>query len=378
MKKMHDWQKHLRFGIMVAILLLIWLGFHFATEGAFLSARNLSNLMRQMSVTGLVAIGMVLVIVAGQIDLSVGSGVALVGGAAAILYVHHNFSPALTILAALGLGAAMGLIQGTLVAYLRIPAFIVTLGGMMAFRGALWSVTQSISIHLPEGFFRTFGAAYLPKPLGWALAGLAVAITISAFFLRRQSRLRYGLPAHGALFTAAQTALVSALILLFMAVMNSYQGVPLPVLILLVLTLLMSFVASGLSFGRGVYAIGGNPDAAYLSGIAVKRHLLGVFVILGLLVGVAGLTLTSWVGSATPEAGQLLELDAIAACVIGGASLMGGRGQVPGAILGALIMASLDNGMSLMNLDPFWQLVVKGCVLVAAVYIDILTRRRSG
>jgi D-xylose transport system permease protein len=363
---------------MVAILLLIWLGFHFATEGAFLSARNLSNLMRQMSVTGLVAIGMVLVIVAGQIDLSVGSGVALVGGAAAILYVHHNFSPALTILAALGLGAAMGLIQGTLVAYLRIPAFIVTLGGMMAFRGALWSVTQSISIHLPEGFFRTFGVAYLPKPLGWALAGLAVAITISAFFLRRQSRLRYGLPAHGALFTAAQTALVSALILLFMAVMNSYQGVPLPVLILLVLTLLMSFVASGLSFGRGVYAIGGNPDAAYLSGIAVKRHLLGVFVILGLLVGVAGLTLTSWVGSATPEAGQLLELDAIAACVIGGASLMGGRGQVPGAILGALIMASLDNGMSLMNLDPFWQLVVKGCVLVAAVYIDILTRRRSG
>ena len=375
---MRDWQKHLRFGIMVGILLLIWIGFHFATDSAFLSARNLSNLMRQMSVTGLVAVGMTLLIVAGQIDLSVGSGVALVGGAAAILYVNLNWPVELVIPAALALGALIGLLQGTLTAYLRIPAFIVTLGGMMALRGALWGITQSISIHLPDGFFRRLGAGYLSKNLGWALAGLAAAITVLALFRARRSQQRHGLAAHGFVFTAAAAGLGCGLILLFMAVMNSYQGVPLPVLILLFFTLVQTLVAANTRFGRGVYAVGGNPDAAYLSGLNVQRHVLGVFVIMGLFVAIAGLTLVSWVGSSTPEAGQLLELDSIAACVIGGASLMGGRGQVPAAILGALIMASLDNGMSLMNLDPFWQLVVKGCVLVAAVYIDIVARRRSG
>jgi len=373
---MFDWQKHLRTAIMVGILLLIGLGFHYATDGAFLSARNLSNLMRQMSVTGLIAVGMVLVIVAGQIDLSVGSGTALVGGAVALLFVEAGWPPLYATLAGLALGAGMGLVQGALVAYLRIPAFIVTLGGMMAFRGALWGVTQSVSYHLPAGFFKSYGAGYLPPELGWALAGLAAAATAWGFYGRRQSRIRYGLPAHGWPFVTLQAALAAAGIALFMAVMNSYKGLPLPVLVLLGAALWQSFVAGGTRFGRGVYAIGGNAEAAYLSGINVRRHVLGVFVILGLLVGVAGVTLISWVGSATPEAGQLLELDAIAACVIGGASLMGGRGPVPGAILGALIMASLDNGMSLMNLDPFWQLVVKGCVLVAAVYIDILTRRR--
>ena len=375
---MRDWQRHLRLGIMVGILVLIWIGFNLATDSAFLSARNLSNLMRQMSVTGLVAVGMTLVIVAGQIDLSVGSGVALVGGVAAILYVNLNWPVGLVILAALCLGAVLGLVQGTLTAYLRIPAFIVTLGGMMALRGALWSVTQSVSIHLPAGFFRRLGAGYLPKNLGWALAGVAVAVMLLSRFRQRRSQQRYGLETHGLAFTVAMAGLSSGLILLFMAVMNSYQGVPLPVLILLFFTVVQTLLAANTRFGRGVYAVGGNPDAAYLSGLNVQRHVLGVFVIMGVFVAIAGLTLVSWVGSSTPEAGQLLELDSIAACVIGGASLMGGRGQVPAAILGALIMASLDNGMSLMNLDAFWQLVVKGCVLVAAVYIDIVTRRRSG
>ena len=346
---------------LVGALVVIWIVFIAATGGTFVSPRNLALLARQMSVTSLLAVGMVLVIVAGEIDLSVGAMAGLLGGIAAIASVKGGWPLPLAFLAVLALGAVLGLVQGSLVAWLRVPSFIVTLGGMLVFQGALLGATGGISVS-PGRAFLFVGQEYVDKRLGWVLAGL-LAAALAASGIRAGGGARW------------RRLFLAAMAIAFAALMNAYAGIPLPVLLLLFVAAVFSVVAVHTPFGRRLYAIGGNREAALYSGVRIGRHIAGVFTLMGLLCGAAGIVLTARVGSATSDAGRLMELDSIAAAVIGGTSLLGGRGTVWGALLGALVMASLDNGMSLLNTEPYWQPILKGAILVAAVAADMATRR---
>jgi D-xylose transport system permease protein len=374
----------LRAYTMVFALIIIWVFFHFSTGRIFLEPRNFSNLMRQTSVTGVLAVGMLMIIVTGQIDLSVGSLVGLAGGIAAICqgWLGWGLVPALA--AGLGVGLLIGAVQGALTAYLNIPAFIVTLGGLLAWRGVILGLSQGETIPLRLVGFKAIGQNYVGTLIGWVLAALAVAAIVWTTLSRNRTRSRHGLSVPGLLPTLARIILPAAVVGWFIYMMNSYEiapgigaGIPIPVIILLAVTLGGAFLTQNTTFGRYLYAIGGNPDAARLSGISIRKHILAVFCLMGLLAGVASIIYTARVGSASPDAGQLLELDAIAACVIGGTSLMGGRGTVFGAIIGALIMSSLDNGMSLKNVAPYTQNIIKGAILVAAVGLDMAGRKRG-
>lgn len=346
---------------MVGSLVVIWIVFSITTDGTFLVPRNLSLLARQMSVTSVLAIGMVMVIVAGQIDLSVGAMAGLLGAVSAMVYVNRGWPLSAAFAAPLLLGAALGFVQGTLVARLRIPPFIVTLGGMLMFQGVLLGVTGGVSTS-PTRDYLFVGQAYVPHYLGWMGAGVLCA-GFAAKAARSAGAARW--PWIGLMAPAIG----------FTALMNAYEGIPVPVLLVLVLAAVFSVLAKHTPFGRHLYAIGGNREAALYSGIDVERGIVAVFTSMGLMAGVAGVVLTARVGSATSDAGRMMELDAIAAAVIGGTSLLGGQGTVWGALLGALVMASLDNGMSLMNTESFWQPVIKGTILVIAVGIDMATRR---
>lgn len=367
----------LRAYIMIAVLGLIWLYFHWATDYVFMTPRNLSNLMTQMSVTGIIAIGMLMVIVSGNIDLSVGSVLGFAGGIAAYGMTVLEFGLPAAVVAAVFVGMVIGIFHGTLTAYLNIPAFIVTLGGLLAWRGAVKWLLGGNTIPISDETFKAIGNANLPVIFGWGLAVVATAFVLFLAYRKARAVKDYGLGEANYLSELLKAIIPIGGIVAFIGVMNAYQGVPVPVLILLAVALIGGFLTNSTVFGRYLYAIGGNADAARLSGINNKRNILKVYALLGALTGVAALIFTARVGSAAPDAGVLKELDAIAACVIGGASLMGGRGTVFGACLGALIMASLDNGMSLLNVRDFMQDIIKGSILVAAVGLDMMGRRQS-
>lgn len=348
--------------------------FDWIRDGIFLGSRNFSNLLRQSSVTGVLSVGMLMVIVTGQIDLSVGSLVGLAGAIAAMMQ-GWGLLPSLA--SALIVGLLIGAAQGTLVAYVNIPAFIVTLGGMLVWAGVTLGLTKGETITVTQPGFRAIGENYIAPVAGIVMAALAIATIAWLNISRHRARRRHNLAVSGISSASARIVLPSALIIVFVYLMNLQGGVPISVFIMLLVALGGAFLTQNTTFGRYLYAIGGNPDAARLSGINLRRRILLTFCIMGVLVGIAALIHTARQGSATPEAGKLMELDAIAACVIGGTSLMGGRGTVFGAILGALIMASLDNGMSLLNFQSYVQPIVKGTVLVAAVGFDMLGRRRT-
>lgn len=374
----------LRAYTMVFALIAIWIYFHYSTDQIFLDPRNFSNLMRQTAVTGVLAVGMLMVIITGQIDLSVGSVVGLAGGIAAIAQGWLGWGLVPSLSAGIAVGIAIGLLQGSLTAYLNIPAFIVTLGGLLAWRGVILGLSRGETIPLRLQSFKAIGQGYVGPTVGWIIAAIAVAAVVWMTIARNRARRRHGLGAQSLGLTLARAFIPVAVIVGFIYMMNSYElapgvkaGMPNPVIIFLAIALGGAFLTQNTTFGRYLYAIGGNPDAARLSGINIRSHLLAVFGIMGALAGVASIIYTARVGSASPDAGQLLELDAIAACVIGGTSLMGGRGTVFGAILGALIMASLDNGMSLKNVEPYMQNIIKGAILVAAVGLDMAGRKKS-
>jgi len=362
---------------MIAALAVVWIYFHWATSGIFFTPRNLSNLMLQTSVTGILAVGMLMVIVAGQIDLSVGSVLGFAGAVAALALTEWNFGLPIALLSAVVVGVLIGFVHGTLTAYFNIPAFIVTLGGLLAWRGAVKAITQSETIPVADPIFKTIGQQYVDPDIGWILAGAAILFVLAVALRRAQTQKTYGLGEANYMGEILKSIPSIVAIIVFIYLMNSYAGIPIPVLILLAVALLGVFITNFTTFGRYLYAIGGNPDAARLSGINNKLNILKVFALLGALTGVASLIFTARVGSASPDAGTLKELDAIAACVIGGASLMGGRGTIFGACLGALIMASLDNGMSLLNVKDFMQDIIKGSILVAAVGLDMLGKKQG-
>lgn len=370
----------LRAYTMLIALLAIWAFFQWKTVsdiyryGLFLHPLNFANLLKQMAVTGVLAVGMLMVIVARQIDLSVGSVVGLAGGIAAMT---QGYGLVPSIASAIVIGIVVGALQGSLVAWANIPAFIVTLGGLLTWRGVILYLSKGETIPIRLPVFRSLGVSLLHPTAGFAFAAVGVAAVVWMTLRRNATRRRHGLAPSSPAATAGRIVVPSALIVLFVYHMNLQGGVPLPVLVLVVVALIGVFVTRSTTFGRYLYAIGSNPEAARLSGIHIQKHILGAFCFLGAMVGVAAVLHTGRVGSSSPDAGSLMELDAIAACVIGGTSLMGGRGTVPGALLGALIMASLDNGMSLLSVENATQYIIKGAVLVAAVGFDMAGRRKG-
>lgn len=358
------------YGLIIALAFIALL-FTVLTDGDFLSSRNLSNLFRQMSVISILAIGMTLVIITGHIDLSVGSLVGLAGGMAAILQVWYGWDTVSVLLLTLLAGLLLGAWQGWWVAYRGVPSFIVTLGGMLIFRGILIGISKGETVAPLKESFQRIGQSYLPYAAGYILAGIAVFLLFFLTALKRKKRRKWGLKLEHPVVSYGKMAGYSVLILAFVYMMNRYLGIPVSILFVLFLLLIFGFVLNRTRFGRYLYAIGGNSEAARYSGINVKRHIFAVFVIMGLLSSLAGLILTARLNAATVGAGQMFELDAIAACVIGGTSLKGGTGSVTGSIIGALVMVSLDNGMSMLDIDPFWQYIVKGLILILAVWWDL-------
>ncbi|BEU05112.1 xylose ABC transporter permease [Agarivorans sp. OAG1] len=363
--------------VMFAAIAVIMLFFYFATEGSYLTPRNISNLLRQTAITGILAIGMVFVIISAEIDLSVGSMMGLLGGAAAIMDVWWQLPLPLTIVLTLSAGFLLGLWNGWWVAYRKVPSFIVTLAGLLAFRGILIGITGGSTVAPTTPDMGIIGQSYLPDMFSLITTVGALAVFFAWQGKLRKTRSEHKLsnnPVTGDIF---KFGLIAIFALGTVLLLNDYRGVPTPVLLLVVLMFAAAFMAKKTAFGRRIYAIGGNLEASRLSGINVERTKLSVFAINGLLVGVAGLILASRLGAGSPSAGNIAELDAIAACVIGGTSLAGGVGTVFGAVMGAFIMASLDNGMSMMDVPTYWQSIIKGSILLLAVWMDVASKKRA-
>ena len=359
--------------LLIAIA-IIWAFFSWKTEGGFISPRNLSNLMRQMAVTGIVACGMAFVIIAGEIDLSVGSLLGLLGGVAAVLDVTHHMPLPATVAVVLACGLVLGLFNGYLTAYKHIPSFIVGLGGMLAYRGIVLGVTDGVTVAPVSEPLVNLGQGYLSPQMGVVL-GVGLFILGAVLTWRQRASLaRHGLPVPPMWRDALRLAAIGAVLFAFVRTLNSYEGIPLPVLLLLVLLGVFSYVATQTVFGRRIYAVGSNMEATRLSGVNVQAVKLWIFGIMGLMCALAGLINTARLAAGSPSAGTSGELDAIAACFIGGTSMRGGSGTVYGALIGALVMASLDNGMSMLDVDTYWQMIVKGCILTLAVWVDVATR----
>jgi D-xylose transport system permease protein len=352
---------------------LIWLFFWSQTRGTFLTPRSLSNLFLQMSVTGMLACGMVFVIIAGEIDLSVGSLLGLLGGLVAILTVNLHWPTWPAVGVVLIAGILIGMLNGFITTRMRIPSFIVGLGGMLAFRGVLQWSTNAVTIAPVPDDLVSISQGFVPVAMSWWLAALVVAGACFLTVRRRRNRARMSIASSPVWVDALRLAVIAAAVVGFVAELNRANGVPIPVLILLVLLAVFSYIAMQTVFGRHVYAVGGNLEATRLSGVNVDRVKLAVFALMGLMCAFAGIVTTARSAAGSPSAGDGGELDAISACFIGGTSMRGGSGTVHGALIGALVMASLDNGMEQMNVDTSWQMIVKGLVLVLAVWVDVLS-----
>jgi D-xylose transport system permease protein len=351
----------------------IWIFFSFLTDGAFITPRNLSNLLRQMSITGMLACGMVFVIIAGEIDLSVGSLLGLLGGVAAILDVNRHWPIGVTVPAVMLLGVLIGLFNGWWSTYRRVPSFIVGLGGMLAYRGILLGVTGGSTIAPVSDNFVFLGQGYLPRFAGDTLAIVLFALLALLTVRQRRNRQRYQLPVVPLWQDGAKIVGAGVILLAFVATLDRYGGIPVPVLLLLALLGIFTWIATQTVFGRRIYAVGSNLEATRLSGVNTNRVKLVIFALMGLMCAFGGIVNTARLAAGSPSAGSMGELDAIAACFIGGTSMRGGSGTVYGALIGALVMASLDNGMSMLDVDAYWQMIVKGGILVLAVWIDVVS-----
>ncbi|TDN61746.1 sugar ABC transporter permease [Paraburkholderia sp. BL10I2N1] len=364
-----------RYKILALLLAVaaIWVFFSFLTHGAFVTPRNLSNLLRQMSITGMLACGMVFVIISGEIDLSVGSLLGLLGGVAAILDANRHWPLVATVPAVMLCGALVGMFNGWWSTYRRIPSFIVGLGGMLAYRGILLGLTGGSTIAPVSDGLVFIGQGYLPRIAGDTLAVVLFALLALLTVRQRRNRQRYQLPVVPVWQDAAKIVGAGAILFAFVATLDRYGGIPVPVLLLLALLAIFTWIATQTVFGRRIYAVGSNLEATRLSGVNTDRVKLAIFALMGLMCAFGGIVNTARLAAGSPSAGSMGELDAIAACFIGGTSMRGGSGTVYGALIGALVMASLDNGMSMLDVDAYWQMIVKGTILVLAVWIDVVS-----
>ncbi len=400
---------------MIGAFVVICLVFNFATDGRFLTPRNLFNLSVQTASVGVMATGMVFVIVTRNIDLSVGSMLGFIGMTVAALQVQvlpdifglgHWSIWIIGVLAAMTMGAILGAFQGWIIGYLTVPAFIVTLGGFLVYRGAMWWVTKGQTQAPLDTTFRLLGGGAegtLGETLSWAFGIVAAVLAVGLMLLSRRRKAGHGFQVKPAWAEAFLVALTAGLIIAFVWTMNSYpipkgamrriteargieytedlvwnHGVAIPVLILVVVTVVMTIIASRTRFGRYVYATGGNPEAAELSGVNTRMLTVKVFALMGILTGISAVIASARLNAVDVGLGTLDELRVIAAAVIGGTALSGGFGTIYGAVIGALIMQTLISGMASVGVDAPLQSIVVGVVLVFAVWVDIVYRRRAG
>lgn len=368
---------NIRSYVMIIALVVLWIVFSLLTDGVYTTPRNISNLFRQMATTGVIAIGMTVCIISGYFDLSIGSVVGATGAMAAVAIKDLGLSPLVAIVMALAMGVVIGAWQGFWIAYRRLPAFIVTLGGQLIFRGVVLWLTQSNTIPVNNETFIFIGQGYVDKTVGYVLAALCLVVMIWMDINKRKGRVKYGFKVSAMSMAIVKYIVMAVLISAFIVVMNIYEGIPVALIILIALALFFAFLLNKTRFGRYVYAVGGNSQASKLSGINNERTVMGVFIILAVTGAISGIILTGRLAAAMPASGSGLELDAIAACVIGGVSLSGGKGNIWGALVGALVMTSLANGMSLLTLPTFLQNIINGLVLILAVWVDTLNSKKT-
>ena len=373
-----------QYGMLIALLAIMLL-FQILTDGILLKPLNVTNLILQNSYILVLAIGMVLVIISGHIDLSVGSVAAFVGAVAAIMMVDLNVPFAAAVVLSLLLGALIGAWQGFWVAYVRVPSFIVTLAGMLMFRGLTMLVLEGQSVGPFPGAFRALSSGFIPDFSGGGdlhLLSILIGLVLSAALIagewrKRLSDIRYRFDVEPFGYFLGKMVILAAALNLFVYVLASYEGIPNILIVLLALIFLYTFVTNRTVIGRHIYAMGGNEKAAMLSGVKTKRVTFWVFVNMGTLAALSGLVFAARLNAATPKAGVNFELDAIAACFIGGASMSGGVGTVIGAVIGGLVMGVMNNGMSILGIGVDWQQAIKGLVLLLAVAFDIYNRNKS-
>ncbi|MCM3634801.1 multiple monosaccharide ABC transporter permease [Paenibacillus sp. FSL W7-1287] len=372
-----------QYGMFIA-LALIMLFFQIITDGTLLKPLNITNLVLQNSYILILAIGMLLVIITGHIDLSVGSVAAFVGAVSAIMMVNYNIHFGVAIVLSLLIGAAVGAWQGFWVAYVKIPSFIVTLAGMLLFRGLTMLVLDGKSVApFPDGF-RAISTGFLPDFSSGSthLLTIMIGVGLSLLFVlmewrKRMIDQRYQLEVLPFGMFIAKQVLIVAIINYFMIILASYKGLPNIFILLFALIAFYTFMMRRTVMGRHIYALGGNEKAARLSGVKTKKMTFWVFVNMGVMAALAGLVFAARLNAATPKAGVNFELDAIAAAFIGGASATGGVGTVIGAIVGGLVMGVMNNGMSLVGLGIDYQQGIKGLVLLLAVAFDIYNKNKS-
>ncbi len=361
--------------LAVPLALVLIAAFFTWREPAFLSSRNLTQLFIEFSIVATLALGMFMIILTGNIDLSVGSGVGLIGGIAAVLVTRHDLPAPL----AMAIGVAVALLlwgsMGALIVKQHIPAFIITLGGLLIFKGLFWLVIENSTIPVARGdednLYSLLTTYYLPDAFGLGLAAAVVLIHAGLTWNARRERARLELPVEPLWQALGKWALATALIFTIVVVCNAFRGVPVSLVILAAVAVVVFFLTRHTPFGRYLYAIGGNEEAAVLSGINVDRVIIGAFLLMGGAVALTGFMMTAYSGASTTTVGDLMELDAIAACVIGGTALRGGRGTVWGVLFGALIMTVLLNGMTLMAVSPELKFIARGVVLTIAVWMDV-------
>jgi putative multiple sugar transport system permease protein len=378
-------KRNLREYGMLMSLVAIMAFFQYMTDGTLLQPLNLTNLVLQNSYIVIMALGMLLVIVAGHIDLSVGSVVGFVGALAAVLMVEYNWHFVPATLVCLLAGAAIGAAQGWCVAFFRIPSFIVTLAGMLVFKGLSLALLQGQSVGPFPGTFQLLSSGFIPDWLNGEslrttslLAGIAVALVLIVAKLReRSNHTRHAMEAEPYPFFIAKNLVFVAIIVAFSWKLASYKGLPNVLIIMTLLMLFYDFATTRTTIGRRIYAVGGNEKAARLSGVKTQWLSFCTFVNMGVLAAVAGLVFAARLNTATPKAGAGFELDVIAACFIGGASASGGVGKVLGAVIGAFVMGVMNNGMSILGIGIDYQQVIKGLVLLAAVFADVYNKIRT-
>lgn len=372
------------YGMLIA-LVVIMVFFQFATNGILLRPVNITNLVLQNSYVIVMALGMLLIIVSGWIDLSVGSVAAFVGAVAAVLMVKLGVHWSLTMLICLLVGALIGAWQGFWVAYVKIPAFIVTLAGMLIFRGLTLLILQGEAVGPFPVPFQRLSTGFIPDifniegfHLTTMLIGIFVVIVWVFFDYRaRKNQQNYGFEVVPMYLFIAKHILIAVAVLGLSYLMASYKGLPNVLIVMAVLITLFAFISSQTVIGRRIYAMGGNEKAARLSGVNTSKLLFMTFVNMGVLAALAGMIVAARLNTATPKAGTGFELDVIAACFIGGASASGGIGTVIGAVVGAFVIGVMNNGMSILGIGIDWQQAIKGFVLLMAVFFDVYNKNKG-
>lgn len=362
---------------MLFLLVSILAVFNILTGGYILRPENMSNLFRQVSVVAILAVGMTLVIVLGNVDLSVGSALGMFGALTAALIAQYNMDPMITVPIIIVLGFFVGCLHGALVHYLKIPAFVVTLGGLIAYRGVTQYVArQSIPVRTP--WIKAIAQSYTSDLVSFTVLALVIVVPTILIFINRYRLKKAELPIQTPLWVEISKilTLTAASILIVSTLMGGgNSGIPIQSVILLVIAVVITGIANNTTFGHYVYAIGGNQQAARYSGVSISRNTILVFGLMTMLAAVCGIITIAELSAAAPDIGDLKELEAIAACVIGGASLLGGSGSIGMSVLGAMIMASIKNGMSMMGVVAQTQKIILGTVLVLAVALDQWSRR---